>query len=77
MNETDLQLDELRNVETRLQRQLRGRVAELALEQRDDCLVLRGYTYTYYAKQMAQQVLMENCRHPRIANEIEVLIQSR
>ena len=39
---------------------------------RDQGLVLRGHAHTYYAKQLAQQAVMETTSLPIQANEIEV-----
>lgn len=62
-------IDEL---EGRLQAQLGGRIRDLNLLVRDDGLILRGFTRTYYAKQLAQHAVMGEVDLPIVANEIEV-----
>lgn len=46
-------------LESQLQRRLSGRVHELRVECQTEGVVLRGWTRTYYAKQMAQHVVMD------------------
>lgn len=55
-----------------VQRRLNGRVRDLRLLVRDQGLVLRGLTSTYYAKQLAQHAVMEVTGMLILANEIEV-----
>jgi len=62
-------LDEL---EARLRCQLSGRVRDLCLTVGGSGLILRGHASTYYAKQLAQQVVMRATDWPIAANEIEV-----
>ncbi len=59
-------------LQARLQGQLRGRVRELQVLIWTDGVVLRGFARTYYAKQLAQHVVMTQTQLPILANEIEV-----
>jgi hypothetical protein len=52
---------------------LAGRVSNLRLLLRDNGLVLQGRAHSYYAKQVAQEVVMKATEVPLLANEIEVL----
>jgi hypothetical protein len=61
------------DLETQLQRKLRGVVHELRLRQRDQGVSLHGYAYTYYAKQLAQHVFMSATTLALISNEIAVI----
>jgi 23S rRNA G2069 N7-methylase RlmK/C1962 C5-methylase RlmI len=63
----------LHELEEQIQRRLRGRVRDFQLILRDDGLVLRGHTCTYYAKQLAQHAVMEATDLPIRANEIKVV----
>jgi hypothetical protein len=51
---------------------MRGRVRDLRLVVTDKGVVLRGTAGTYYAKQLAQHVVMGATGLPILANEIEV-----
>ena len=64
--------EELEQIETRLRGQLMGRIRDLTLLRRHDGLVLRGFSRTYYAKQLAQHAVMQAIDLPILANEIEV-----
>ena len=64
---------ELDELEARLQSCLSGRVSGLRLRFHGDGLILRGWTRTYYAKQLAQHAVMAATKLPILANEIEVL----
>ena len=55
-----------------LQQRLAGRLRELRLTQTADQIVLRGSTGTYYAKQLAQTIVLEHAHHSLVVNEIEV-----
>jgi hypothetical protein len=48
------------------------RVRGLRVFIQDGGLVLHGQARTYYAKQLAQHALMEACRLPILANQIQV-----
>jgi hypothetical protein len=65
-------LEEVAQLEAHAQNQLNGRVWHLRLFVRDHGIILRGHAHTYYAKQLAQHVVMELTRVPIQANEIEV-----
>ena len=60
-------------LETLVQSRLAGRVAEFHVTLEEQGLVLRGRTRSYYAKQLAQQAVMEATSVPILANEIEVV----
>jgi hypothetical protein len=64
--------DSVRQIEQLVLRRLNGRVRSLKLTVRDDGLVLRGHSRTYYAKQLAQHAVMELTKLRIRANEIEV-----
>lgn len=59
-------------LEAALERRLGGRVRDLRVLVRGGGLVLRGHAATYYAKQLAQEVVMEAGGMMVLANEIEV-----
>lgn len=66
----NLQLEQLQaHVQGRLGRQVRN----LRLFLRGSGLVLQGRAHTYYAKQLAQHVVMRAAEYPIQANEIEVV----
>jgi hypothetical protein len=65
--------DDIDRLFTHIQSQLTGRVWDLRLLPRDDGLVLQGRAHSYYAKQLAQQLVMGATECPLLANEIEVL----
>lgn len=62
----------LEELEANLQRCLGGRVNDFQLLLTPEGLILRGRAATYYAKQLAQQAVLEKTQHPILANEIEV-----
>jgi len=64
--------EELRQIEAHLACRLGGRIRELRVHGNDGGLVIRGWTSTYYAKQLAQEAVMEVASRPILANEIEV-----
>ena len=66
---TDNRLAEL---EVHIVSRLHGRIRDFRLVLQDTGLVLRGYTRTYYAKQLAQHAVMELADLPILANDIEV-----
>jgi hypothetical protein len=65
-------LEEVAQLEVHAQNQLNGRVRNLRLVVRDNGLILQGQAHTYYAKQLAQHVVMELTWLPIRTNEIEV-----
>jgi hypothetical protein len=70
---SDLFSDRIAQVEAHVQSRLNGRVRDLRLEARDQGLVLRVHTHTYYAKQLAQHAAQKASGLPILANEIEVI----
>src|SRR5687768_1407451 len=64
---------DLGELEQRLQNRLGGRIRHLRLLLSDSGIVLRGLARTYYAKQVAQTVVMMETTVPILANEIEVV----
>ena len=65
--------DDIDRLLAHVQSQLTGRVWDLRLLPRDDGLVLQGRAHSYYAKQLAQQIVMKAAGLPLLANDIEVL----
>jgi hypothetical protein len=59
-------------LEAHVRSRLSGRILELRIIVHGPGLILRGLARTYYAKQLAQHVLMEVAALPIVANEIEV-----
>jgi hypothetical protein len=72
MHTIALPLDIGRQLETRIRVRLGGQIRDIQVACRDDGLVLLGRSRTYYAKQLAQHLVMEVTSIPIIANEIEV-----
>lgn len=69
-----MDLDEsLRPMVIELHLRLGGRVRELSLSQFANRLVLRGQSKTYYAKQLAQEVVLSFADEAVVVNEIDVL----
>ena len=66
---TQAKLDEL---ELQLQGQFGGRVADFHVLPLGGGIVLRGFTRTYYLKQLVQQTVMNLTDLPIVANDIEV-----
>jgi hypothetical protein len=64
--------DEVQSAELNLRGRLRGRVYSLCLTVSEEGFVLHGHSRTYYAKQLAQHMLMAMSRLPIAANEIIV-----
>jgi hypothetical protein len=62
----------LQELEVFLRERLRGQARDLRVEMTDKGIILRGKARTYYAKQLAQEVLLERTPLPLVANEIEV-----
>lgn len=59
-------------LETQIRGQLSGRVRGVQLLVRDNGLVLKGRARDFYAKQLAQHLVMRGTTLPILANEIEV-----
>ena len=62
----------LGRIEEHVRCRLTGLLRDFQLVFRDKGLVLRGHVHTYYAKQLAQQAVMEASSLPIRANEMEV-----
>jgi hypothetical protein len=60
-------------MEAHVQTRLHGQVRDFRLLAQGGRLVLRGHARTYYAKQLAQQAVMEATDVPIAANEIQVV----
>jgi len=69
----DHQTATLDDLEAHLQSQLTGRIRRLRLLDRQGGLVLQGQANTYYAKQLAQEIVMNATTLTLAANEIEVV----
>jgi len=63
---------EREKLELHLQSRLNGRVRDLRVDAAENGLVIRGRAMTYYAKQLAQHIVMETTSTPIVANEIHV-----
>lgn len=63
---------EIECLEAHVQRRLTGRVRDLQLVANTDGIVMKGHAHTYYAKQLAQQAVMEVATLPILSNDIEV-----
>jgi hypothetical protein len=66
------QQGEIDRLEGTVQWQLNGRVRDFRLLLHDNGLILQGYAFSYYAKQLAQHAIMQATRLPILANDIEV-----
>jgi hypothetical protein len=64
--------ESLARIEKHVLYRLTGRVRDFQLVLRGQGLVLRGHAHTYFAKQLAQQAVMEATNLPIRDNEIEV-----
>jgi len=60
-------------IETVVRHRLVGRVGDFRVEVRNRGIVLRGYTRSYYVKQLVQHAALEVSELPLAANEIRVL----
>ena len=66
-------LEGVAQLEARARQQVIGRVRDFRLVVQDESLLLRGQARTYYAKQLAQEAVMQETSLPIRANEIEVI----
>jgi len=64
--------EHLEELETILTTRLAGHVSQLQLIESEDGITLRGYCKSFYAKQMAQELLNQLGNFRLIANELEV-----
>jgi hypothetical protein len=62
----------LARIEEHVRSRLAGLLRDFRLAFHDNGLVLRGRAHTYYAKQLAQHVVMAASSLPIRANELEV-----
>jgi hypothetical protein len=60
------------NLESLLARRLGNRIRDLRVLVQSAGLVLKGWTATYHAKQLAQHAAMELGKLPILSNDIEV-----
>jgi hypothetical protein len=67
-----LAAESLAELEGRVRSRLNGLVGDFRFSAVGHGLVLGGHARTYYAKQLAQQAVMELTPLPIVANEIEV-----
>jgi osmotically-inducible protein OsmY len=62
----------IEEVERALHQRLRSLARRLRVLCRDGRVVLQGTASTYYAKQLAQSVVLQVCTTTQVVNEIEV-----
>jgi hypothetical protein len=65
--------DYLDDLEREVKNAMGNRVRQFHVLRFPGGLILRGQTRSYYAKQMAQQLVMRGCHERILANEIEVV----
>jgi hypothetical protein len=68
---TETTSEDVSRLEARVRHRLGARVCHLRLVVRDNGVLLQGCVHTYYAKQLAQQAVMEASALPILAKEIE------
>lgn len=61
-------------IQQRILRQTGRRVRDLEVEVREDTIILRGWCWTFYSKQLAQHAAMALIDHERLINQVEVLV---
>ncbi|MBT5017917.1 hypothetical protein OAF98_01330 [Planctomicrobium sp.] len=69
---TMLALGRLPDLERRINSKTLGRIRQLEVESTGDAVVIHGTTPTYYAKQLATQIILEELGKYTLENEIEV-----
>lgn len=69
---TMLVLGRLHEFERKVNARTHGRIQSLQIESTGDCVVLSGQTRTYYAKQLATQLALEEFGEIPLNNQIEV-----
>lgn len=69
---TMLVIGRLRDLEQRINSKTLGRIRELRVESTGDSIVLHGTTTTYYSKQLATQIILEEFGDYALENEIQV-----
>jgi hypothetical protein len=67
------ELEQLDWLQTHVQGKLRGRVNDLRILHRNGGLVLRGTSFSFYGKQLAQEAVMAASDLTILANEIQVM----
>lgn len=72
MNQENERVSRLEVLESILQHRLSGRIRDLRVRVEDGELILQGQSTTYYAKQLAQHLAMQEAGLPIRANLIEV-----
>jgi hypothetical protein len=72
MSDNPSPIDLAEQVEAHLRRRLGQRVRALRVVLHQGAVVLRGRASSYYDKQLAQHVVMEEIKLRVLANEIEV-----
>lgn len=65
-------ISDLDQLQAHLQSRLLGKVRCFQIVWKEQGLILRGQSQTYYAKQLAQHAVMESADLPILANEIQV-----
>jgi hypothetical protein len=73
MNGSSIPCFDTEQARATLLQHLGGRVWDLRVERRDGRIVLSGCAQSYYAKQLAQHMVMRSVGASAIANEIEVV----
>lgn len=69
---TMLVVGRLLDLEQRINSKTLGRIHQLEVESTGDSIVVHGTTTTYYAKQLATQIILEELGEYTLDNEIEV-----
>jgi hypothetical protein len=69
---SDARREDIRRIFTEVASRLRFRLRDFRLHCRDDGLTLTGVAPSWYAKQLAQQAVMQACDIPIARNAIEV-----
>lgn len=60
-------------LESHIARRTGGQVRDLQVESSEDCIILRGRSRTYHAKQIAQEAALDEAGGcPMLVNQIEV-----
>ena len=62
----------LLDLEKRINSKTLGRIRQLEVESTGDSILVHGTTTTYYAKQLATQIILEEMGEYTLDNEIEV-----
>lgn len=70
---TMLVIGRLRDLEQRINSKTLGRIRELQVESTGDSILLHGTTTTYYSKQLATQIILEEFGDYTLDNEIQVV----